>query len=275
MVPWSSVFLLFWPFIKREAHPAQNQRERICKITRNGSHRSPSLAVKPSIPSPSPPPVPTTPSPSSASFPIPPSPNKSACLPPSISRITSVSAGTPPPLTLTPLPSPSPRRTRSSPSSSPPLLQSQHSESLSLIGKHDFPKLWPSLLPSYKTDDLLRDVNACPDAFARPLLDIFLQTARLIEEVSKGSNLGLDLRSLFESQRLCCRIFYSLNFQLSEFFEDHMDEWMGEFEKYLTSRYPTVEDGGNPPMGAAVIDELRATVCENISLYMEKNEEEY
>lgn len=82
------------------------------------------------------------------------------------------------------------------------------------------------------------------------------------------------LRPLIESQRLCCRIFYSLNFQeLPEFFEDHMKEWMGEFKKYLTMRYPALEEGSGD--GLAVVDELRAAVCENISLYIEKNEEEF
>lgn len=52
-----------------------------------------------------------------------------------------------------------------------------------------------------------------------------------------------------------------------------MKEWMGEFKKYLTMRYPALEEGSGD--GLAVVDELRAAVCENISLYIEKNEEEF
>lgn len=186
--------------------------------------------------------------------------------------------------------------------SATPKIQSQLSEALALIGHHDFPKSWPSLLPElvanlqkasqssdyasvngilgtansifkkfrfqYKTNDLLLDLKYCLDNFAAPLLEIFLKTASLID--AGASN----LKPLFESQRLCCRIFYSLNFQeLPEFFEDHMKEWMSEFRKYLTTSYPALESSGVD--GVAVVDELRAAVCENINLYMEKNEEEF
>lgn len=186
--------------------------------------------------------------------------------------------------------------------SATPKIQSQLSEALALIGHHDFPKSWPSLLPElvanlqkasqssdyvsingilgtansifkkfrfqYKTNDLLLDLKYCLDNFAAPLLEIFLKTASLIDAGAAN------LKPLFESQRLCCRIFYSLNFQeLPEFFEDHMKEWMGEFRKYLTTSYPALESSGAD--GVAVVDELRAAVCENINLYMEKNEEEF
>ncbi|KAJ9188159.1 hypothetical protein P3X46_003548 [Hevea brasiliensis] len=192
--------------------------------------------------------------------------------------------------------------------SSTPRIQSQLSESLSLIGKHDFPKSWPTLLPElissldavsrnndyvsvngvlgtansifkkfryqYKTNDLLLELKYCLDNFAAPLLEIFLRTAVLIDStVSSGGGSPVTLRPLFESQRLCCRIFYSLNFQeLPEFFEDNMDKWMNEFKKYLTTTYPALEGSAD---GLAVVDDLRAAVCENISLYMEKNEEEF
>ncbi|KAJ9171521.1 hypothetical protein P3X46_014879 [Hevea brasiliensis] len=192
--------------------------------------------------------------------------------------------------------------------SSPPRIQSQLSESLSLIGKHDFPKSWPSLLPElisnlhaasgnsdyvsvngvlgtansifkkfryqYKTNDLLLELKYCLDNFAAPLLEIFLRTAALIDStVSSGGGSPVTLKALFESQRLCCRIFYSLNFQeLPEFFEDNMDKWMNEFKKYLTTSYPALDSSAD---GIAVVDDLRAAVCENISLYMEKNEEEF
>ncbi|KAE7999346.1 hypothetical protein FH972_003788 [Carpinus fangiana] len=192
--------------------------------------------------------------------------------------------------------------------SSTPKIQSQLSEALALIGKHDFPKLWPALLPElvaslqtasqasdytsingilgtansifkkfcyqYKTNDLLLDLKYCLDNFAAPLLEIFLKTAALIDSAASTGAPAATLKPLFESQKLCCRIFYSLNFQeLPEFFEDHMKEWMTEFRKYLTTKYQALESGGVD--GLALVDELRADVCENINLYMEKNEEEF
>lgn len=192
--------------------------------------------------------------------------------------------------------------------SSSPRIQSQLSEALAVISKHEFPKSWPQLLPDlvsnlqkastasdyvsvngilntansifkkfryqYKTNDLLLDLKYCLDNFAAPLLEIFLKTAQLIDFAAGPAGTAETLRPLFESQRLCCRIFYSLNFQeLPEFFEDHMREWMTEFQKYLTTSYPALEKSG--PDGFVIVDELRSAVCENINLYMEKNEEEF
>ncbi|KAK6142676.1 hypothetical protein DH2020_023024 [Rehmannia glutinosa] len=181
------------------------------------------------------------------------------------------------------------------------------SEALTIIGKHDFPKAWPTLLPEvvvtldklsqandyasvngvlaminslfkkfryqFKTNELLLDLKYCLDNFAKPLLEVFKRTAGFIDQALGSSTANVSvLKGYIESQRLCCRIFYSLNFmELPEFFEDHMDEWMVEFKKYLTLKYSALEDSGND--GLALVDELRASVCENISLYMEKEEE--
>ncbi|KAL0002317.1 hypothetical protein SO802_016098 [Lithocarpus litseifolius] len=48
---------------------------------------------------------------------------------------------------------------------------------------------------------------------------------------------------------------------------------MTEFGKYLITYYPVLENSGAD--GLAIADELRVAVCENINLYMEKNEEEF
>ncbi|KAG7575139.1 Armadillo-type fold [Arabidopsis suecica] len=191
--------------------------------------------------------------------------------------------------------------------SSSPRIQSQLSEALAVIGKHDFPKSWPALLPElianlqkaalagdyvsvngilgtassifkkfryqYRTDDLFLDLKYCLDSFAAPLTEIFLKTSSLIDSAASSGGSAAILKPLFESQRLCCRIFYSLNFQdLPEFFEDHMNEWMGEFKKYLSSNYPALE---STEEGLTLVDDLRSAICENINLYIEKNEEEF
>ncbi|CAL5195941.1 unnamed protein product [Lathyrus oleraceus] len=191
-----------------------------------------------------------------------------------------------------------------------PKIQSQLSEALAIIGNHDFPRAWPTLLPElvaslqnasqandytsingilgtadsifgkFRTqshsNDLWIDLKYCLDNFAAPLLEIFLKTASLIDAAATAAPPppAANLRKLFESQKLCCSLFYSLNFQeLPEFFEDHMREWMTEFRKYLTTSYPSLEGSG--PDGLALVDELRASVCENISHYMKKYEEEF
>ncbi|KAG9455123.1 hypothetical protein H6P81_008027 [Aristolochia fimbriata] len=157
-----------------------------------------------------------------------------------------------------------------------PRIQSQLSEALAVISKHDFPKSWPSLLPElkfrYQFDiyELHVDLKYCLDGFAAPLLNIFLKTSKLI---SANLHSADALRPLFESQRLCCRIFYSLNYlELPEFFVDHMREWMTEFQNYLTMPYQALENDQN---GMKVVDGLRAAICDNINLYMKMNEEKF
>lgn len=177
-----------------------------------------------------------------------------------------------------------------------------------MIGQHDFPKAWPSLLPElvsmlqkaveagdyvaingilgavnslckkfryqYQTTDIRLDLKYCLDNFAAPLSQMFSRTASLIESRASSGAQAIELKPLFESQRLCCRISYSFNFQeLPEYFEDHMEEWMVLFVKYLTSVYPTLEQGGGD--GLAVVDGLRAAVCDILSLYMDRNEEPF
>ncbi|CAI9292076.1 unnamed protein product [Lactuca saligna] len=187
--------------------------------------------------------------------------------------------------------------------SATPRIQAQLSEALAVIGNHDFPRLWPALLPElkasletainandfasvngilatvnslfkkfryqFKSDPLLLDLKYCLDNFAAPLSSTVVSISGKINEAA-GS--AATLRQLIEAQRICFRIFYSLNFlDLPEYFEDNADKWMKEFKNYLTVRYPAIEDMGTD--GVSVVDELRAAVCENISHYMEKEEE--
>ncbi|XP_047980799.1 exportin-2-like [Salvia hispanica] len=190
-----------------------------------------------------------------------------------------------------------------------PKIQAQLSEALTVIGNHDFPKQWRALLPElvvtldelsqandyvsvngilatvdsllkkfryeYTTNDLLLDLKYCLDNFSRPLLQVFQRTARYLDQaVASGSASAIVLKGYIESQTLCCWIFHSFNYvDLPEFFEDHMDEWMVEFNKYLTVKYSALEDSGSD--GLAVVDDLRAVVCENISLYMKRDEEPF
>ncbi|CAK9858088.1 unnamed protein product [Sphagnum jensenii] len=186
--------------------------------------------------------------------------------------------------------------------STPPKIQSQLSEALSIMSQHDFPSKWQTLLPElvvslqsatdytiingilqtsnsifkrfryqYKSNELFTDLKYCLDGFAAPLLEIFLKTGQVI--AANSENLSV-LKPALECQRLSCCIFYSLNFQeLPEVFENHMAEWMGEFHKYLIYTNPLIQETNREK--SSIIDELKAAICENINLYMEKNEEEF
>ncbi|CAI5953901.1 unnamed protein product [Closterium sp. NIES-65] len=134
--------------------------------------------------------------------------------------------------------------------SAPPKIQAQISEALSIISTHDFPAKWENLLPE---------------------LALFISSGQLI---AANQDKPDTLRVLLNCQRLICRIFFSLNSQeLPEVFEDHLQEWMGEFHKYLTYENPLLNE--KDPEKEGILDQLKAAICENINLYMEKNEEEF
>ncbi|CAL4926972.1 unnamed protein product [Urochloa decumbens] len=185
----------------------------------------------------------------------------------------------------------------------PPLIQAQLSEALAAAAACDFPARWESLLPSivsslgtavnagdvvatnsllaaaaslfnrfrnaFDNNALRLDLKYCLEIFAAPLLEVFLFASRRLQAAATTAN-PLELRPVFECLRLCCEIFYSLNsIDLPEFFEDNMRQWMTEFRAFLTTSYPPpVEADGAP-------DALRAAVCDNLQLYMEKYEEEF
>ncbi|GBG65232.1 hypothetical protein CBR_g50023 [Chara braunii] len=197
----------------------------------------------------------------------------------------------------------------------PPLIQAQLSEALSIISNEDFPDRWQSLLPDlvsqlnssdpavingvlqtansifkrfrYQVDtpELARQLKYVLDLFTAPMLALFKRVGELIA-VGGASMDPATLKKLLESQRLICRIFFSLNWlTLPEVFEDHLDEWMSEFRKYLVyddNGALAASGGGGGAAAAAgdrggesVLDRLKAAICENINLYMEKYEEEF
>ncbi|KAK9054992.1 hypothetical protein SSX86_026071 [Deinandra increscens subsp. villosa] len=188
--------------------------------------------------------------------------------------------------------------------SASPKIQAHLSEALAVIANHDFPNLWPDLLPvlgfnleeainvndfasvngilatvnslfkKFRHQDLsvpiLLDLEYSLDNFAEPLLTT-VEGISVKINAAAGAGSAAALRQLIEAQILCCRIFYSLNFLiLAEFFEDNPDNWMNRFKSYLTVKYPAVEETG--PDGLALVDELRAAVCDNLSHCMEKEE---
>eukprot|EP00850_Spirogloea_muscicola_P008170 SM000043S15798 [mRNA] locus=s43:232850:238627:+ [translate_table: standard] len=183
----------------------------------------------------------------------------------------------------------------------PTILQAQISEALSIISQHDFPSKWSSLLPEltsklssedyhvivgvlrtansifkrfrdqYKTNELLLELKYVLDIFVQPLLELFKRTGQLIS--STQSDLPA-LKPLLESARLICRIFYSLNFvDLPEVFQDHLQEWMTQFQGLLRYENPLLRE--SDPDKEDLINSLKASICENVNLYVEKYEEEF
>lgn len=64
----------------------------------------------------------------------------------------------------------------------------------------------------------------------------------MLEEAAKADDQG-KLLNVMETLRLCCRIFFSLNWQdLPEFFEDNMDRWMTPFARLLAFSHRLLVD---------------------------------
>jgi exportin-2 (importin alpha re-exporter) len=182
----------------------------------------------------------------------------------------------------------------------PPAIQSQCSESITLIAVRDFPDQWENLMPELvqkftstdpavvngvlrtansifkrfrfagKSDDLYRVILYALHEIQAPLLTLFLTLGKAIDEFP---NDPAQLVPRFEALRLICRIFYSLNFHdLPEFFEDHIDEWMKGFAKYLEYQNPVLVDESEDDQPGP-IEKLQAAIIASLDLYGGKDGE--
>lgn len=183
-------------------------------------------------------------------------------------------------------------------------VKQQLSQALTQIAAADFPSKWPNLLPeivqhfdtgdtattsgmllsansilkrfrnAYKSDALYSELKYVLNVMAAPLTALLM---RLGQDFEVADNIAVQSGELLESVRLICRIFYSLNWlDLPEFFEDHMAEWMREFEKYLRCEsnvlQSTIDDISE---SEGTIERVQAAVVENASLYAHKYEDEF
>jgi len=187
----------------------------------------------------------------------------------------------------------------------PKLVAAQLSEALSLVCECDFPSRWDSLLPelvtrlgcagqrdfrdvagvlttanaifkryrgAMKSNELYGEMKYVLDTFAPPLKGLTLEVSAALE--AKEGN-AEQARQLLLCMRLICRVFYSLHSQeLPEVFEDAMPEWMGTFHKLLMYSAPP-DLVSQDKEKASEVDQVKAAVCDNINVYMEKSEEEF
>jgi exportin-2 (importin alpha re-exporter) len=185
--------------------------------------------------------------------------------------------------------------------STPPDVQRQLAEAVSIIAKHDFPAQWPTLLPelvaklregnllvsngvmltansifkkfrySYQSDALLEELAYSLKEFQEPLMHTFVMMGSALPSL-EGDR--AQLLVLLETIRLICRIFYSLNWQdIPEYFEDNCATWMGEFAKYLTYKNPSLTSSSSTEPGP--VEKIQAAILENIVLYVSKYEEQF
>ncbi|XP_046386713.1 exportin-2 [Ischnura elegans] len=184
---------------------------------------------------------------------------------------------------------------------SPESIQRQLSDAVSLIGRHDFPDKWPSLLPQmvekfnagdfhvingvlrtahslfkryrheFKSQQLWTEIKLVLDTFARPLTDLFVATMNL---TTVHANNVDALKVIYSSLTIICKVFYSLNFQdLPEFFEDNMSTWMTNFHTLLNTDIKELRTEEDEEVGP--LEMLKSQVCDNVSLYAQKYDEEF
>ncbi|XP_003739003.1 exportin-2 [Galendromus occidentalis] len=184
---------------------------------------------------------------------------------------------------------------------SPSHIQRQLSDAVSIIGKSDFPDQWPSLLDEmvryfatadfhiingvlqtaqslfkryrfeFKSEKLWREIKYVLDTFAKPLTDLFVAT---LELTTANANNKDALRVIFSSLVIIAEIFFSLNYQdLPEFFEDNMKIWFPPFLSLLTADNPLLHGDSDEEPG--VLEQLKSQICDNVTLYAQKYDEEF
>lgn len=190
--------------------------------------------------------------------------------------------------------------------SSAPKIQKQLQAAVELISECDFPHEWKSLLPELisklntqdfkiiigvlrtshaifkryrhkmKSSEVLLELKYVLELFQAPMLQLFQATATFIDHNLNTNNPDI-LIPTFKVIKLLLGIFYSLNVvDLPEYFEDHMNEWMEMFRKFLLMdiKYPQLigeEDDEKP----SLLHKIQAAVCQNLNLYIGKYEEEF
>ncbi|KDD74912.1 Cse1, partial [Helicosporidium sp. ATCC 50920] len=182
----------------------------------------------------------------------------------------------------------------------PPRVRVQLSEALSIISQHDFPKNWPGLLPKLierlaSTDpQVLNGVLTTADsifmryrdqymssslseeleysqAVVRPLLAALQAVVALVPStLSTPPSLILAL----QNAQMAASTFYSLNSPgLTDAFEETLPGWMAAFHALLVLDAPAAAEPDPEKEGA--LDGLKATICKCLSLFLERNEEEF
>ncbi|KAJ3211478.1 importin-alpha export receptor [Dinochytrium kinnereticum] len=181
-------------------------------------------------------------------------------------------------------------------------LQLQLSESIALIAEDEFPDRWPNLIPELvskltmedftmnlgvlqalhsifkrwrhqeRTDTLFLAIKKVLEEFSEPFLLFFKTTDNLIDTNAQDKKA---LEILFQNLLLLVKIFFSLNCQdLPEFFENHQEEFMSFFQKYLLYSNPLFGSSSDDDE-ATIVEKVKSAICEVIALYASKYEEDF
>ncbi|KAL3998143.1 Cse1 family protein [Acanthocheilonema viteae] len=181
-------------------------------------------------------------------------------------------------------------------------IQKQLSQVVCVMGKHDFPEEWPDLITilaqnltgidpdkltstlytldelckkyryEVKSNRLWQELVIVLQAVAAPLTDLFAKMVECIPNKEMMSE--AECQSWIEVTTLITKCFHSLCSQdLPEYFEDHLSIWINGFMALLKLQIPQV-DAKSIDSEANILDKLKCSICEIITLYSQRYEEE-
>jgi exportin-2 (importin alpha re-exporter) len=123
-----------------------------------------------------------------------------------------------------------------------------------------------------RSDQLYSIIIYTLNIIQQPLLQLFGHTSQAVDSLAGDA---VQLAPRMETLRLIASIYYSLVYQdLPEYFEDHMDDWMKGFSKYLEYKNPVLvdDDEENAP---GPIDKLQTSIIQILKLFAERDEEPF
>jgi len=185
---------------------------------------------------------------------------------------------------------------------SPKKVQAQLSQALSIISQADFPAQWPNLLPELvqkmetgNYDVILGVLETMNSITYRYRVEMASNTlwaeVKYVLETSQAQLTALFKKvcaalpantanaavmpQLGQILVLLTRLFYSLSVQdIPAYFEDHLKDWFAPFQQFLkfTNDFLNPAPRSDAP---GIIDDLKAAICDVVSLYTEKYEEQF
>ncbi|KAI9864617.1 MAG: importin-alpha export receptor [Trichoglossum hirsutum] len=185
--------------------------------------------------------------------------------------------------------------------STPPGIQSQLGDAISVIADSDFWQRWESLVddlvsrltpdnatinngvlqvahsifkrwrPLFRSDDLFTEVNFVLSKFGAPFLTLFENTDRLVEENKNNKEV---LQQVFVTLNLIVKLFNDLSCQdLPPIFEENLPTIMALLHKYLTYDNPLLRSSDDSESGS--LEFVKAGICEVLILYVQKYEDAF
>ncbi len=185
--------------------------------------------------------------------------------------------------------------------SSPPSIQAQLGDAISIIADSDFWRRWETLIPDlvsrlsttdfkvtngvlevahsifarwrplFRSNELFEEVNHVLSTFGEPYIHL-LATAD--QQIENSKNDPAALKGWFETMSLLIKIFYDLSCQdLPPIIETHLDAITSLLSKYLSYSNPALSGGDDEE--ATVVEHVKADICEALQLYTNKYDDDF